>query len=122
MRSRYTAFTLADAAYLGATHEPKLSADERRELEAWARSVHWLGLKILAVEPAGGDDASATVEFLARYLEHGSEVSLREKSQFERRDGRWVYLDGRSELTRRRVDRNAPCVCGSGRKFKQCHA
>jgi SEC-C motif domain protein len=122
MRSRYTAFTLADAEYLQRTHEPPLSDDERQELGKWARSVHWLGLEILLAEPPIGDGTSATVEFVARYLQNGSEVALREKSQFARRDGVWFYLDGRPELTRRRVDRNGPCVCGSGRKFKQCHA
>jgi SEC-C motif-containing protein len=49
-------------------------------------------------------------------------VTLSEKSRFVRKDGRWVYVDGEPQVSRAKVERNAPCPCGSGKKFKQCHA
>ena len=56
----------------------------------------------------------------------GAEASHHERSRFRRAEGRWVYLDGEmvkpKPVVREepKVGRNAPCPCGSGRKFKRC--
>lgn len=118
MRSRYAAFALGEGDYLVRTGSPP-PADA---LSAWGRSVAWLGLVVHGAEAGGVDDASGFVTFTARYLERGREVALHERSRFERRDGRWHYLDGQADVQARAVERNAPCPCGSGRKFKACHA
>ena len=34
----------------------------------------------------------------------------------------WVYDAGKPTVSQQKVERNQPCPCGSGRKFKQCHA
>jgi SEC-C motif-containing protein len=120
MRSRYTAFTLGNSAYLTHTHTPAPGDADPAELGRWAKSVHWLSLKILDA-PADVDDAGE-VTFACSYLERGVKVTLTERSRFARENGRWVYLDGTPKAVRQKVDRNAPCPCGSGRKFKQCHA
>ena len=39
----------------------------------------------------------------------------------ERRTRRMDEIDPNDESTWGRVPRNAPCPCGSGKKFKQCH-
>ena len=41
---------------------------------------------------------------------------------FKRVDGKWIYESGKPDVTVTKVERNAPCPCASGRKFKACHA
>lgn len=122
MRSRYSAFALGKGDYLAATHDAASSPAEVAELSRWAASVTWLGLRVLGREAGGVGDDEGHVEFEARYLEGGAVVTIRERSTFRRRDGRWVYVTGRPVVTTAKVERNAPCPCGSGRKFKACHA
>ncbi len=111
MRSRYSAFALANAPYLRATSVLPMGDD----LESWSKSVVWLGLRIARAE-------GQSVEFIARCLEGGAVRVMHEVSQFVEQDGRWLYASGQNDVAREKVERNAPCPCGSGRKFKQCHA
>lgn len=122
MRSRYSAFALGLGDYLAGTHDAPSSTKESAETSRWAKSVAWLGLTVLGRDAGGVGDERGTVDFIARYLEGGAVVALQEKSSFVRRDGKWLYVSGTPEVTRAKVERNAPCPCGSGRKFKQCHA
>jgi SEC-C motif-containing protein len=90
MRSRFTAYTLNNTDYLSATwhpatRPPDLTADQ---------PVHWLGLRIVTTAAGGPDDQHGVVEFIARYKSGGRAFRLHERSRFERRQGRWVYLDG----------------------------
>ena len=105
MRSRYTAFTRGDWEYLRQTQAAPLEAGQ---------TLQWLGLTI---HEAKGDE----VEFSARYLDGDREVTLRERSRFEQRDGRWIYVDGKNTVTTKKLGRNEPCPCGSGKKLKTCH-
>lgn len=118
MRARYSAFVVARGDFLAATG----SRDPAPSLAAWSRSVSWLGLNVLEHQAGQTTDSTGIVRFVARYIEAGQLVSLSELSRFERRAGQWFYLDGDAEVTRRSVERNAPCPCGSGKKYKQCHA
>jgi len=89
MRSRYTAYTLGNEAYL------RLSWDERtcpKEQITHEDATQWLGLEVKKYVP-GGDEAS--VEFVARYKIAGKAYRLHEVSRFVRYDGRWYYVDGR---------------------------
>ncbi|MCC6334560.1 MAG: SEC-C domain-containing protein [Myxococcales bacterium] len=122
MRSRYCAFVRGLGDYLAATHDAPSHAKESAETSRWAKSVGWLGLTVQGQEAGGVGDEQGTVEFSARYLEDGAVVTLQEKSRFVKRDGKWLYASGTPTVTRTKVERNAPCPCGSGRKFKQCHA
>ena len=90
MRSRYTAYTLARADYLHATWHP---TTRRGEL-GLDEPVRWLGLKILRSEQGGPNDDRGLVEFVARYKVDGRAHRLHEVSRFQRRDGRWLYVDG----------------------------
>lgn len=118
MRSRYSAFVLGDAAYLLATWH----ADFRpAELELDAR-IRWIGLEILAEKQQA---QQATVEFEARLLLSGTVSALRERSEFVRRQGRWLYTRGEQlapSIASWQPGRNQPCPCGSGVKFKRCCA
>jgi len=122
MRSRYSAFARGLGEYLAATHAAPATPSDIAELSRWAASVTWLGLDVLSRGAGGVEDATGVVEFVARYLEDGAVVALHERSRFERQDGRWRYVDGTPRVTTTKVERNAPCPCGSGKKFKQCHA
>lgn len=97
--------------------------DEVADTERWAKRVTWLGLEIVDRVEGGVGDAKGIVEFIARYLEGDRVVALRERSTFSRTaEGAWRYDEGTPESSVTEVPRNAPCPCGSGRKFKQCHA
>lgn len=118
MRSRYTAYVKGLAPYLAATQRAPL--DEKGTL-SWSGSVKWVGLTVH--NSRGGEgDAIGEVEFTARYLNGNKLCSLHERSAFERLDGRWIYTTGTPDHAEVKVERNAPCPCGSGRKFKSCCA
>ena len=90
MRSRYTAFTLADETYLLATWHP----DTRPTALNLAHEPmpKWLGLRVR--QHCLLDENHATVEFVARYKSAGRAVRLHEISRFEKVMGGWYYLDG----------------------------
>ena len=57
----------------------------------------WTGLEILDVVDGGPDDATGIVEFRASYVDPASPGAgtpgvLHERSTFERRAHRWVYV------------------------------
>lgn len=89
MRSRYTAFATGDVDHLVRSWHPR-TRPERLDLD----DTTWLGLTVLGATAGGVDDDHGTVEFLARWSRPGGSGTLRENSRFERRAGRWLYLDG----------------------------
>jgi SEC-C motif-containing protein len=92
MRSRYSAYALAEIDYLVATHDPRRAPD-RDQIQAWAKRAKFLGLEIEELAEGGSEDATGIVQFLARYEEGGAALEHRERSRFERIDGRWMYVD-----------------------------
>ena len=118
MRSRFTAFALGEPEYLRQTwHEDFRPADLTLDPR-----IRWIGLAILA-ESQQGD--SATVEFEARLLLDGTVDAMRERSDFVRRQGQWLYTRGEPlppRIKPWKPGRNEACPCGSGRKFKRCCA
>lgn len=85
MRSRYSAFVVGDGDYLWRTWHPRTRPDS-----VTATGAAWTGLRIHDVVDGGEADTVGVVEFEALY----SGGSLRERSRFEKRGGRWFYLDG----------------------------
>ncbi|HHL33931.1 MAG TPA: hypothetical protein ENJ30_06160 [Desulfobulbaceae bacterium] len=118
MRSRYTANVEQDQAYLLKTWHPSTRPGHIGGFS------HWCGLRIIAVQGGGPGDSEGTVEFRAMYREGEILGCLHEKSRFIREAGRWYYLDGEiiasGPFAQAKVGRNAPCPCGSGRKYKKC--
>jgi SEC-C motif-containing protein len=95
MRSRYTAFALANAGYLMRSHSSKTRPiHERKNIEKWAKSVSWMGLTILQTQDGAAGDETGSVEFKALYLENGKPQQIHEKSRFQRENGKWVYVSG----------------------------
>jgi SEC-C motif-containing protein len=127
MRSRYSAYVTRAYAHLGSS----LSAEQRKDFSAddakrWAESSEWLGLTIHGTEKGGLADTTGLVDFTARFKSEGKEHDHREVAVFNREDGRWVYsgqANGPGKTVRHekpKPGRNAPCPCGSGKKFKKC--
>ena len=57
--------------------------------------MEWTGLTVLDVVAGGVDDQTGIVEFEARFIGAEGPSVMRERSVFERRGGRWTYLEGR---------------------------
>lgn len=122
MRSRYSAYVLGLGEYLVHTNTRTPRGDEAAELSAWGKAVGWAGLEVCSTEHGTDSDSSGVVHFIARFVEGGALVSLEERSQFDRVDGRWKYVDGQATTSRAKLGRNDPCPCRSGKKVKQCHS
>jgi len=90
MRSRYTAYSLADTDWLRDTWHPAT----RRSDVGIDPSIKWTRLEIIATESGGPDDTRGTVEFIAHYKVQGRAHRLHERSRFQRRNGRWYYVTG----------------------------
>lgn len=121
MRSRYTAFTLGDGAYIART----FAAEHRDSANTDLPDVIWVGLKINGTSGGGPLDTTGTVDFSARFRDGGETRIHREISRFRREDGLWVYVDGdiapaTAPVPAGKTGRNDPCPCGSGKKFKRC--
>lgn len=90
MRSRYSAFVLADIKYLHKSHHSttRLSKKEYKELEKWTKSVEWVKLEII-------NTTEYTVHFHAFFKENGNLESIQENSIFCKENNYWVYLDAK---------------------------
>jgi SEC-C motif-containing protein len=123
MRSRYTAYVLGKLDHIERTHVPELRDEfDRADAERTTAEIEWLGLDVRHAEENGD---TGIVEFAIRFRRQGQEYLQRERSQFRREDGCWLYVDGEinpksppRQVTK--VGRNDPCPCGSGRKYKKC--
>ncbi|MEM7126947.1 MAG: YchJ family metal-binding protein [Chloroflexota bacterium] len=139
MRSRYTAFVEGNIDYLIATHHPsQRSTKERDTLAKTIQETEWLGLRVLSSDFQSDSQVQGVVEFVAFYGEKqysteggltkmepkhevGLPSQLHERSEFIKQDGQWFYTQGLT-LPPIKIARNDPCWCGSGKKYKQCHA
>lgn len=89
MRSRYSAFVMADAAYLfETTHASKRKGNAKEAYLMSAKNTRWLKLEIIST-------FFDQVEFKAYYLNKKFQTEvLHEKSNFKFEDGKWYYVDG----------------------------
>lgn len=88
MRSRYTAYTLEDAAYLQKTwHASSRPEHIIRKQEPYK----WTGLNVIAHHQ---ERQTATVEFIAKFKVHGRAEKMHEISRFVFEDGQWFYVAG----------------------------
>lgn len=118
MRSRYSAFALSEFGYLLDT-SPVVDRDAAlAQLEKSNVGCKWLSLEVI-----DSVDGAGTVEFVARYFQSGTVHSMRERSQFEKKNGCWLYINGEMMASDEPIiqSMNAVCFCSSGKKFKRCH-
>lgn len=105
MRSRYTAFVYGNEDYLFRTWHPRT----RPRPPLCDPSIHWQGLEVLRssvgegnTQGEGGTPTSmgstapiGVVEFRAHWSDaSGRSGVMHEVSRFEKRGGRWMYVDG----------------------------
>lgn len=91
MRSRFTAFALGLDAYLLVSWHP---STRPASLELDDGTV-WRKLQIVDRIAGGPGDDRGVVEFRASFRgADGAAGLLRERSRFERIEGRWAYVEG----------------------------
>lgn len=90
MRSRYSAYAVGDEDYLHRTWHPRTRPD-RIDLDP---DLRWEGLEVTELVDGEEGDDTGVVAFTARYRTPDGPGELAERSRFERRGSRWVYVDG----------------------------
>jgi SEC-C motif-containing protein len=90
MRSRYSAYAVGELDHVFRTWHPRT----RPQSIEPDPTITWTGLTVLEVVDGGPGDALGEVEFEARYERGGTASRRKERSRFERRRGRWAYVDG----------------------------
>ncbi|QWC83940.1 hypothetical protein KLP28_09890 [Nocardioidaceae bacterium] len=91
MRSRYAAYATGREDHLFRTWHPRTRPDRVTATPG----TTWTGLTVLDVVDGGPDDTHGVVEFRATWHDvDGGAGALHERSRFERRAHRWVYVDG----------------------------
>ncbi|MGY5351371.1 YchJ family protein [Wenyingzhuangia sp. IMCC45533] len=93
MRSRYSAYVLADLVYLMQSHHSSTKPiDEKEEISIWTKSVLWKGLEVISSNIINDDLGYVT--FKARFIEQDKECVIYEKSRFVKENNHWTYIDG----------------------------
>ena len=119
MRSRYSAFAKTEIDYIVATtalgQQRALDVNALRE---WSVSNQWQQLEIVKVEAKIGK-VHASVEFKAHYHDGQAAHIHHELSYFVQQQQRWYFLDPTLD---QQITMKQACICGSGKKFKQCCA
>lgn len=119
MRSRYSAYCLGLIDYLVTTTLPSQQSQlDVTAMTRWSRESTWLGLEVENTMDDGSDRAQVT--FVAHWTDpDGSRHQHRECSDFIRKASKWYFADPNHRAD---IGRNAPCPCGSGKKYKRCCA
>ena len=87
MRSRYSAYATGHLDHVFRTWHPRTRPDTIEP----DPGLTWTGLEVLSASSSGD---SGVVEFRASFTRAGASGVMHERSRFERRRGRWVYVDG----------------------------
>ena len=117
MRSRYSAYVLADEGYLRASWV-KEQCPQDLNLE---EQVKWIKLEVLTGGASQQSDQIAQVEFKAWFIQHDNLLCIHEKSDFQQENDRWLYHSGcLYEEPAVSLTMNQSCPCGSGKKYKRC--
>ncbi len=95
MRSRYTAFVMANINYLMNSHHPKTRpVKDRKNILRWTKSVQWIRLEIHQTKDGLSNDTEGWVEFTAYFMEDGIMNTIHENSFFIKENNRWYYQTG----------------------------
>lgn len=124
MRSRFAAYALDITNYIQSTWDANTRPKEDK-LNFGGEKIEWWRLEILETQKGDAADNKGIVEFKAFYGKDGDEQVLHEISRFVKTNGRWFYVDGVVKsvgkiIPQLKEGKNAPCPCGSGKKFKRC--
>jgi SEC-C motif domain protein len=124
MRSRFTAYALDKTQYVQDTWDAS-TRPKPEKTQLAEENIDWQRLEIIDTKKGESNDSKGIVEFKAFYLNNGEAYRLHEVSRFVKTSGRWFYLDGVVKKVGKIIQqsnqgKNAPCSCGSGKKFKRC--
>ena len=122
MRSRFTAYVMQNEPYLLNTW---VVSKRPKNIDFSQDDSMWTKLEVIQLKKGQKNDKKGIVEFKAYYEQDGEESVMNEISQFQKIDGRWLYLNGRvksiGKVSQQKLQgKNAACPCGSGKKFKRC--
>jgi SEC-C motif-containing protein len=93
MRSRYSAFVIADGNYLMKSHHSTTRpVKEKNKIIKWAKSVQWIKLEVSETSKGKPQDTEGTVTFNAYFYEKGKVEVIHEKSAFIKENNHWIYL------------------------------
>lgn len=127
MRARYTSYVVGAIDFIidTCTTNGNERDIDRKATEDWSKNSTWHGLQILHTEKGGENDTEGLVEFEATYTLRHMKEKHHETANFKKVDGTWFYDTGKLRVqTRvregRKIGRNEPCPCGSGKKYKNC--
>ncbi len=93
MRSRYTAYCLANEEYLLDTWHPS-TRPESLDFNKGDAQAKWFKLTVNNIIKGAESDNEGTVEFTARYKVKGKADQLHEISQFSKVGANWYYVGG----------------------------
>ena len=122
MRSRFTAYAMHNVEYLLASWDKSKRPDT---IDFSKDNSTWTRLEIVSTKKGSEKDSKGIVEFKAYYLLNDEEYVMHEISRFKKTEGHWFYLDGVVKAVKKvnqavAQGKNAPCSCGSSKKFKRC--
>lgn len=127
MRARYSAYVVGEIEYIiESTYPDKRSECDEKSIREWSENSEWHGFEVLSTEGGQVGDSEGKVEFTARFTEDRINKTLHETGTFKKSDGVWYYVDGVMHASKpfvraaEKISRNAPCPCGSGKKYKKC--
>ncbi|QIO07175.1 YchJ family protein [Acinetobacter shaoyimingii] len=119
MRSRYSAFAKHEIDYIVKTTAlGQQKALDESAIADWAKANQWLKLEVIKSNDKV-DKNHALVEFKAHYHDGEKTQIHHELSYFVQVADTWYFLD---PTTDQQITMKQPCICGSGKKFKQCCA
>lgn len=93
MRSRYTAYALANMDYIEKTMKPPASNNfNKRDASKRAKKIKWVKLEVL--NTSGIELNKGFVEFIAYFYDKKLKA-IHELSEFHQDNGQWYYVDGK---------------------------
>lgn len=127
MRARYTSYEKHEIDFIinSCEHGEEIAEIDRKATEEWSKNSTWHGLRIIRTEKGTEKDDEGIVEFEATYTQKGVRDIHHETGAFKKVNGEWLYSTGMIKPMTviregRKIGRNEPCPCGSGKKYKQC--
>jgi len=120
MRSRFTAYVIEDYPYILQTYTSEQRAKLTvSQLADSAQDTQWLSLQVIAHHPQSN---TAQVEFKGYYQIGQQYYVIHELSYFVFVENKWFYTTGliQKDSGEFSPQRNSPCLCASGKKFKKC--
>ena len=127
MRGRYSAYAKGIISFiLTSTHPDRRSECDEKAIKAWSENSVWDSFEVVSTQKGQTGDKEGAVEFIARFTEDRMKKTLHETGEFKCIDGLWYYVDGKIHPHKpfvrqeEKINRNDPCTCGSGKKYKKC--